>query len=282
VGFNALHVRAFRGPLTMSQENAMKIRVLVPAANLALMFLFTLSTEAGAAELKVLSTIGMQSVMQDLGPKFEHASGYKLAISFATAGATVKRVQAGETTDVVLNTQPGIDSLVKDGKAAAGNVTVIARSGIGVAVRKGATRPDISSPEALKRTLLGATSITYVDPGSGGASGIHFASVLARLGIAADMKSKTVFPDPNDPIGVGVLVANREAEIGVHVIPQLISLAGIDLVGPLPGDLQDTIVFSAAIMTGTKDERAAKALIDFLRTAEAAAVIAAKGMKPAR
>ena len=258
----------------------MKIRPLVVAANLGLMFLMVSGTEAGAAELKVLSTIGMQSVMQDLGPKFERASGHKLTISFATAGATVKRIQAGETTDVVLNTAPGIDSIVNDGKATAGDVIVIARSGIGVAVRKGTARPDISSPEALKRMLLAATSITYVDPASGGASGIHFAKVLDRLGIAGDMKSKTVFPDPKNPIGVGVLVANSEAEIGVHIIPQLISLAGIDLVGPLPGDLQDTIVFSAAILTRARDNPAAKALVDFLRTPEAAAVIEAQGMEP--
>ena len=137
----------------------MKIRVLVPAAKLALMFLFMLSAQAGAAELKVVSTIGMQSVLQDLGPKFERASGYKLAISFATAGATVKRVQDGEIADVVLNIQPGIDSVVKDGRAVAGNVTVIARSGIGVAVRKGATKSDISSPEALRRTRVPCSGI---------------------------------------------------------------------------------------------------------------------------
>ena len=113
----------------------------------------------------------------------------------------------------------GSTAFVKDGKAAAGNVTVLARSGIGVAVRKGAPKPDISSPEALKRTLLAAKSISYVDPASGGASGIHFAKVLDRLGIANEMKSKTVFPNPKTPAEVGVLVANGEAEIGVHVNP---------------------------------------------------------------
>ena len=170
---------------------------------------------------------------------------------------------------------------MKDGKALAGNVTVLARSGIGVAVRKGAPKPDISSPDALKRTLLAAKSIAYVDPASGGASGIHFAKVLDRLGIANEMQSKTVFPNPKTPAEVGVLVANGEAEIGVHLIQELMSVAGIDIVGPLPGDLQDTTVFSAAIMTGAKDADAAKALVDFLRTPEAAKVIKAKGMEPA-
>ena len=259
----------------------MKIRSLVAAANIGFMFLLVLGIKAEAAELKVLSAIGMQLVMEDLGPKFERVTGHQLAISFATGGATVKRVQGGETTDVVIIPQPGINSFVKDGKAVAGNVTVLARSGIVVAVRKGAPKPDISSPDALKRTLLAAKSISYVDPASGGASGIHFAKVLDRLGIANEMKSKTVFPNPKTPAEVGVVVANGEAEIGVHLIQELMSVAGIDLVGPLPGDLQNTIVFSAAIMTGAKDAAAAKALVDFLRTPESAKAIKAKGMEPA-
>ncbi len=116
---------------------------------------------------------------------------------------------------------------MKDGAAVAGNVTVIARSGIGVAVRKGAPKPDISSPDALKRTLLAAKSITYLDPAGGGVSGIHFAKVLDRLGIADEMKPKTVFHPKAG--SVGVLVANGEAEIGVHQIQELISVAASSL-----------------------------------------------------
>jgi molybdate transport system substrate-binding protein len=245
------------------------------------MFLLVLGIKAEAAELKVLSAIGMQSVMEDLGPKFERATGHKLAISFTTAGAAVKRAQGGEAADVVIATRQGIDGLVKNSKAAADNVTALASAGISVAIRKGAPKPDISSPDALKRTLLAAKSISYVDPASGGASGIHFAKVLDRLGIANEMKSKTIFPNPKTPAEVGVLVANGEAEIGVHVIVELISVAGIALVGPLPGDLQDIIVFTAAIMSGAQDAAAAKGLLDFLRTPESAKVIKAKGMEPA-
>ena len=258
----------------------MKIRSLVAAANIGFMFLLVLGIKAEAAELKVLSAIGMQLVMEDLGPKFERATGHKLTISFATGGATVKRVQGGEAFDVVITLRQGMDPLVKEGKAPAGNVTALASAGISVAIRKGAPKPDISSPDALKRTLLAAKSIAYVDPASGGASGIHFAKVLDRLGIANEMQSKTVFPNPKTPAEVGVLVANGEAEIGVHIIVELISVAGIDLVGPLPGDLQNTIVFAAAVMASAKDPDAAKALVNFLRTPEAAAVIKAKGMEP--
>ena len=246
----------------------------------AALMVLAYATAAEAAEIKVLSVVAMRSVLEDLGPRFERATGHKLAISFATAGAVVKRAQGGEAADVVIAARRGIDDLVKNSKAAAENVTALASAGISVAVRKGAPKPDISSPDALKRTLLAAKSISYVDPASGGASGIHFAKVLDRLGIANEMKSKTVFPNPKTPAEVGVLVANGEAEIGVHLTQELISVAGIDIVGPLPGNLQNSIVFAAAVMGATKDAEAAKALVNFLRTPEAAAVMTAKGMDP--
>ena len=228
--------------------------------------------------MKVLSAVPMRQVMEELGPKFEHATGHKLAITFATLGEVVKRIRDGESADVVIIPQQGTDSLVKDGKAAAGNVTVIAQSGIGVAVRKDAPKPDISSPEALKRALLAAESIAYSDPAAGGASGNHFAKVIKRLGIVNEVKPKTILARPGDE--TGILVADGKAEIGVHQFQVLASVAGIEIVGPLPGDLQDTVVFVAAIMTGAKDVAAAKALIDFLRTPEATVVIKARGMEP--
>lgn len=255
----------------------MKIRSLVATGISVFIFLFETGNAVESAELKVFSASGMQMVMEDLGPKFEHATGHKLAITFANAGTTVKRIQDGETADIVIVPQPGIERFVKDGKAVAGNVTVVARSGIGLAVRKGAPKPDISSPEALKRALLDAKSIAYANPAGGGASGIHFAKVLDRLGIADEMKSKTVFPKSGP---VGVLVTSGEAEIAVQQIQELVVVAGIELVGPLPGDLQDTIVFAAAIMASAKDAEASKALVNFLRTPTAAAVIKAKGMEP--
>jgi molybdate transport system substrate-binding protein len=259
----------------------MKIRSLLAAGSIGSIFLLVHGINAEAAELNVLSAFGIQSVLEDLGPKFEHATGHKLAISFATGGATVKRVQGGAAADVVITLQPGMNSLVKDGKAVANSVTALARAGIFIAIRKGAPKPDVSSPDALKRTLLAAKSISYVDPASGGASGIHFVKVLDRLGIASEMKPKTVLPDPKRPAEVGAVVANGEAEIGVHIIQELMMVAGIDIIGPLPGDLQDTSVFSAAILTGTKDAAAAKALVDFLCSPESAKVITAKGMEPA-
>jgi len=253
----------------------MKIRSLVAMSAIACML--SLGIPAEAAEIKVLSAIAMQRAVEDLGPKFERATGHKLAVTFATLGAIVKRIQDGDTPDVVIAPQQGIDTLVKDGKAVADNVTVLARTGISLAVRKGAFKPDISSPEALKRALLAAKSISYTSPAGGGASGIHFAKVLERLGIAEEMKSKTVFPKT---VEVGAAIANGEAEIGVQQNQELVSVAGIEVIGPLPGDLQATIVLSAAVMASSNDAAASKALVDFLRAPEAAAVLKAKGMEP--
>lgn len=250
---------------------------MVAAAFAALVFLMQAGI-AGAAEIKLLSALGMKDVVDDLGPKFERASGHKLAIKFGTLGGVVKLVKGGEAADVVIIPQQGIDTLVKDGKAAAGNVTVLARSSIVVVVRKGAPKPDVSSPDALKRALLAARSITYGDPMDGGVSAIHFAKVVDRLGIAKAMRMKTIYAKSGRD--TGDVVASGKAELGVNQLQVLMPVAGIDVAGPLPGDLQATTVFAAAIMAGAKDTAAAKALVDFLCTPEAAKVINAKGMKP--
>ena len=233
---------------------------------------------AVAAEIKVLSTLGMKEVLDELGPRFERATGHKLAITFDSSGGVVKRIQGGQAADVAITSRQGVEGFLKDGAAPAGGAVQVARSSIGVAVRKGAAKPDISSADALKRALLAAKSITYSNPAGGGASGIHFAKVLDQLGIANEMKPKTVFLPKPGP--VGVLVANGEAEIAVHQVPELIHVAGIEVVGPLPGDLQLTIVVWAAVMKSAGDAAAAKALVDFLLSPEAAQVIRAAGMEP--
>jgi molybdate transport system substrate-binding protein len=261
------------------REDVMKSSIRSVAAAFAALVLLAQTGIVDATEIKVLNALGMKDVIDDLGPKFERASKHKLAIKFGTLGEIVKMVQGGEAADVVIIPQQGIDTLVKDGKAAAGNVTVLARSGIVVFVRKGAPKPDVSSAEALKRTLLAAKTITYGNPADGGASGIHFAKVLDRLGIANEVKSKTIFAKPGRD--VGDMVANGKAELGINQLQVVMPVTGIDVAGPLPGDLQATTVFAAGIMAGSKDAAAAKALVDFLRTPEAAKVIKAKGMDPA-
>src|SRR5450759_2074581 len=139
---------------------------------------------AGAAEIKVFSTIGVQAALEELAPKFEKASGHKLAITWATAAVLVKRVQAGEAADLLILTRQSLDALVKDGKASADSDATFASSGMAVVVKKGATKPDMSTAEAFKRTLLAAKSIAYSNPEYGGASGVYFAKLLERMGIA--------------------------------------------------------------------------------------------------
>ncbi len=231
-----------------------------------------------AVELKVLCAYGMQTVIEELAPKFERASGHTLALAFATGGATVKRAQDGESIDVVISLRDGIDGLAKDSKVVTGSVSALASAGISVAIRKGAQKPDISTADTLKRALLAAKSVTYLNPTDGGASGIHFAKVLEKLGIAGEMKSKTMLAPKASAIGP--MVASGEAELGILQYQLLFAVPGIDIAGPLPGELQNTTVFSAAIVTSSKSVDAAKALIGFLRTPEADAVIRAKGMDP--
>lgn len=256
----------------------MKTRTHYPSICLALLLLLTLTTPAAAAEIKVLCAYGMQTVMEALGPSFERASGHKLSMAFATGGEAARRAAAGEAADVLIAPAAGVAAVVKDGKALAGSVAAIASTGISVAVRKGATPPDVSSPEAFKQALLAAKSITYLNPQDGGASGIHFAKVLERLGIADVMQPRTVFAPKAD--AVATLVASGQAEIGVLQFQLLMAGNGIDIVGPLPGDLQNATVFSAALLDGRADPEAARALLAFLRSAEAAATIKVKGMEP--
>jgi molybdate transport system substrate-binding protein len=240
------------------------------------------SMVAEGAEVKVLSAVGMRQVMLDLGPKFERASGHTVTMAFDSGGVIVKRIEAGETVDVVMIAFSGLERLARTGKLVAGSVANLASSSVGLAVRKGAAKPDISSTEVFKRALLSAKSIARPDPALGGSSGVHIANVLERLGIADEVKAKSVISSRPGETGAmpGYVVADGRAEIALHQIQELIAVPGIEIVGPFPEDLQETFVFSAGVMTVAKDTDAAKALINFLRTAEATAVIKAKGMKP--
>jgi molybdate transport system substrate-binding protein len=233
---------------------------------------------ADAAEIKMLCAIALQQLMENLGPKFEGATGHKLAITIAPLGQALKRLQDGETYELAILPQRGIDGLAKDGKVVASTATIIAITRIGVAVRKGAPRPDISSPEPFKRAMLAAKSITHGNPAYGGISGVHVTKVLERLGIAEEMKAKTVLLDKAGL--AGVLVANGEAEIVVQPMQELVVVAGIEIVGPLPDDLQDIVAYPAAIMTTAKELEPLNALINFLRTPDSMAVIKAMGMQP--
>src|ERR1044072_2154702 len=239
------------------------MRGLMPVA-LALM---ALTGSAMAAELNILTTPALTETWEELGPKFE-ATGHKLTIVYAPSGAIAKRVSEGETADLLVSTPAGIDSLIKAGKVADGTNTLIANSPMGVAVLKGAPKPDISTPDAFRRALLAAKAVAYTDPASGGASGAHMAKVLDRLGIAAEVNAKA-------KLGRGTPVANflvsGEADIAIQQMPELLHVKGAEAIGPLPGDLQNVAAFAAGIPSGSAQAEAAKALIRFLQTPESGA-----------
>lgn len=252
----------------------MKIRLLTAAANIGVVSLLGAGTAAQAAEIRVLSAYGMRTVMIAVSPKFEKATGHTIALQFANPRKIEQGVQDRDIADVVITSI--VDA--ENGQFLSGSVTPVARGLLGVAIREGAPRPDISSADAVKRALLGAKSISYNRAGN---PFIHFSEVFERLGIAEEMKKKTILGAP-PPHRVGDLVANGKAEIGLHSIGLLMHIPGIEIIGQLPDDLQQAGEGqSAAIMSGAKDVAAAKALIAFLRSPEAAAEIKAVGMAPA-
>jgi len=227
------------------------------------------------AELVVFSTIGVRSAAEQLFAQFDKAS-HKLAVTWGTAPMLVKRIEDGDTADVVVLSRAGIDALQKQGKIAPGTDTTLASSGVGIAVKAGAPRPDISTPEALKRTLLAAKSIAYSEPSAGGASGVYFAKLLERLGIAEQMKPKTKYP-PAGGFSANLLMTG-EAELAVQQKPELLHVAGAEVIGLLPGDLNVVTEFAAAVMAGSKNSDAAKSLIKMLQSPDAVAVFRSKGL----
>jgi len=232
---------------------------------------------AEAAEVKVLTSVALTSALDELAPQFERATGNKLTIGYSLIADIRKRILEGETADVIILSRPVMDELQKQDKFAPGNIVNVAGTAVGVAVRSGAPKPDISSVDALKRSLLAAKSIVYADPAKGGASGVYFARVLDRLGIAEQVKPKTILVPGAQAADV---VARGEAEIGVAQTSEIVPVAGAQLVGPLPGELASVTVFSAGIGAGTKAPEAAKSLIQFLTGPTAAPVFKSKGLEP--
>lgn len=229
-------------------------------------------------ELSVFSTIAVQSALEELTPQFEVANGVRLLVTWNTAPVLVKRLQGGETADVLILNRAGIDTMIREGRVLARSEVTLASSATAIAIKAGAVRPDISTPEALKRTLLAARAISYTDPSAGGASGIYFAKLLERLGIAEAVNAKTRFPPPAGLSGDFLLTG--EADLAVQQIPELLQVPGIEIVGPLPGDLHMVTVFVAGIEARTLQGEVAEALIDFLRTDTARDVFRAKGLDP--
>ena len=232
------------------------------------------ATTAQAAEVKLIGSAAVKEAVIDLIPAFEKASGHKVTTIWAGTEAITKRISGGEVVDVVLIAAPNIDKLIAAGKLTAGSRADIAKSGIGVAVRAGLPKPDISSGEAVKNAVLAAKSVAY----SSGPSGFYLADLFRKMGIADQIKDK-VKQTPSG-VQVGEVVARGEADLGFQQVSELLHLKGIQYLGPLPSDIQHVTVFSAGLHSAAPQPDAAKALVKFLTGPEAGASIRKTGMEP--
>ncbi len=231
---------------------------------------------AEPVEVTVLTSVALTSAMDELAPQYERATGHKLKIGYSLIADIKKRVIAGESADVIMLSRPAMDDLQKQDKFVTGSIIDVAGTPVAIAAKAGAPKPDISSADALKASLLAAKSIVYADPAKGGASGVYFAAVIDKLGIAEQLKAKTILvPGPQ----AADVVARGEAELGVAQASEIVPVSGAQLVGPLPGELGSLTQFTAAIGAGSKQAEAAKSLIRFLTGPTAAAVFKAKGFQ---
>jgi molybdate transport system substrate-binding protein len=233
------------------------------------------ATTINAAEINVVASTAMREILEALVPQFERDSGHKVTVSFLSGAVLPVKMKEGAQADLVVTTPATIDDLVAAGKVVANSRVDFVRSGAGVSVRAGAPKPDISTADALKNALLAAKTVGY----SQGPSGVHFMTVLAKLGITDQIKAKGVVP----PLGqrVGTLIAEGKAEIGVQQITELLQIPGIDFVGPLPKDLQANIVYATATPTSAKEKAGAAALVKYLGSEPTVPVIKKMGLEPA-
>jgi len=242
-------------------------------ALLALFMALVAITPARAepAPLKVLCTQALRTSLLELVPRFEQASGTKVELNIAPSGKLVARVRVGETADVLIANAPNIDALIGEGKVVGARID-LARAEVGLAVRAGSPKPDISSTEGVKRALLEARAVAW---SPGGLSGTIFEAALDRLGIAQEVKAKAKLGAP-----AAAFVARGEADIAAQQISELIAVQGVVLVGPLPAELDGATQFSLGVLASAPQADLARKLVDFLKSDEAGQVIAAKGLTP--
>jgi molybdate transport system substrate-binding protein len=228
---------------------------------------------AGAAELTVLAGMGVVSGVRDVASAFELATGHKVIVSFQAGPSLMQKVTSNAPADLVTHYPEAIDDLIKEGKVVGRRVD-FARAGVGVAVKAGAPKPDISTPEAFKHAMLVAKSIAYSRTG---ASGIIAAKLMERLGLSEQLKDKTKLVDG---VPIAEVVARGEAEVGMQQINVILPVAGADYVGPLPGELQGYVDFAVGVLAVSKERDAAQELLKFMSSPEAAPLIRKSGMEP--
>jgi molybdate transport system substrate-binding protein len=252
----------------------MRLSPVAAASILGLVLAMSSIADLRAADLNVIAGGSLVPLFKELGPQFEKASGHKLAIHFDSTPNIVARVASGSPFDAAVVPIDVFKDAGAKARMAPATIVDIARVGYGVIVRAGAPKPDISTSDALKQTLLAAPSIAFV-PAS--AAGAYVSSVFERLGIDKQMQSKT--KPESAPVKIAPAVARGDAALGIFLMNVLVA-PGVELVGPFPAELQQELVFTAAVAADSKQADAAKALIAYLRTPEAAAVIRAAGMNP--
>ena len=233
-----------------------------------------LTAHATAAEIKVIGSPGFREAYTELVPAFEKSTGHRVTTIWGGVNEIANRVAAGETADIVILPVAQIDDLIGKGKLVAKSRVVVAKSGVGVAVRAGAPKIDIRSGDAIKNALLAAKSISY----SNGPSGAHMADLIKKWGIADQVKAKIVIAPPDTP--VGVVLARGGADIGFQQVSELLHVKGIDYLGPLPADVQEITAFAAALHSTAKTPDAAAALVKYLSAPAAAPIIKKTGMDP--
>ena len=230
-----------------------------------------------AAEIDAMITTAMKAAVDELAPPFERASGHVLRITYGPSGGLARRLNAGEAADLVVVDSKALDELIKQGKVV-GGPTDVARTGIGIAVRKGAPKPDVSSPEALKRALLAAKSIAHTAPAGGGVTAAHVVGVFEKLGIAAEVTPKVKLAAGGPNGRVSVLVSSGEAEIGLQQVSELMSNPQVEVIGMLPAELQQMTTYSAGTTTSARQVDAAQAFIRHLAAPAAMTIYKTKGL----
>src|SRR5258708_29639822 len=256
----------------------------IALAGFAVVAVICAAAGADAAEIRILSSGSLKGALSLLVPEFQKSSGNTATVEYGPAGAIAGRIQKGDAADVVIASRSQLQKLESNGKVVQGSLVNIAGIALGVAIRKGAPKPDIGNVEAFKRSLLSARSIGYRDPITGSTSGIYTAGLLERLGIAQDLKPKLHLDrsEGDVPENVFLGVAKGEIEMQIGQITEIVISPGVDLAGPLPSEIQNTTVMAAGIITASKAPDTAKALIGFISSPSAAAVLKASGFLPAR
>jgi molybdate transport system substrate-binding protein len=233
---------------------------------------------AQAADIEALITTAMKAAIDELVPPFERDSGHTVHVSYGPSGGIARRFIGGEPADAIVIDSGALDDLIRQGKVLPGP-TAIARTGIGICVRGGAPKPDVSTPEALKRALLAAKSIAHTAPAGGGITAAHIMKLFERLGIAAEVTPKVKLAAGGPDGRVSVLVSSGEAEIGLQQVSELMSNPDVEVIGMLPPELQQITTYSAGVTASAKQPDAARALIQALTAPSAKRIFEVKGLE---